>query len=58
MKQINVYRISYLNSTWHYAVDYVVAHTFTDATERAKDFLKEVKGHEVIGINFYEKVWQ
>lgn len=58
MKQINVYRISYLNSTWHYAVDYIVAHTFTDATERAKDFLKEVKGHNIIGINFYEKVWQ
>lgn len=36
---------------------YIIAHTFTDATERAKDFLKEVKGHEIIGINFYEKVW-
>lgn len=57
MTQRNVYRITYLNSTWHDAVDYIVAHTFTDATERARDFLKEVKGHEVIGINFYEKVW-
>jgi len=58
MENKRVYRISYLNSTWHDAVGYIVAHTFTDATERAKDFLKEVKGHEIIGINFYEKVWQ
>lgn len=58
MTQRKVYRITYLNSTWHDAVSYIVAQTFTDATERAKDFLKEVKGHEIIGINFYEKVWQ
>lgn len=57
MTQINLYTISYLNSTWHDAVDYIVAHTLTDAKERAKDFLKEVKGHDVLGINFYEKIW-
>ena len=57
MTQRNVYRITYLNSTWHDAVDYITARTFTEATERAKDFLKEVKGHEIIGINFYEKIW-
>lgn len=57
MTQRNVYQIVYLNTTWHTAVDYIVAHTLTDATERAKDFLKEVKGHEVLGINFYEKIW-
>ena len=57
MTQRNVYRIIYLNTTWHTVMDYIVADTLTDATERAKDVLKEVKGHEVIGINFYEKVW-
>lgn len=52
-----VYTMYYFNGAWKEDSEHFVASDIEEALTRAKELLKQLNGHQILGIKFYQKIW-